>query len=103
MTEYSLNSEEGKKWLPWFRRIFDEGINVPAERPAQLVLQLVSGKYDMLSGRMVSIYEDLELLRQNAAEIAQQNLYSLKMEPLKTGSAHAAMGAILSEAKKTER
>src|SRR5689334_21583422 len=34
MSEYSLNSEEGQKWIPWFRRIFDEGLNVPPERAA---------------------------------------------------------------------
>ena len=29
MSEYSLNSAEGKKWIPWFTRIFDDGLTVP--------------------------------------------------------------------------
>jgi len=35
MSEHSLNSPEGKKWLPWFADIFTEGRDLPAERPAQ--------------------------------------------------------------------
>ena len=94
MSEYSLNSPEGQKWLPWFRRIFDEKINVPAERPAQLVIELVSGRLDALSGRMISIFDDLETLRMQAAEIERQNLYSLKLEKLKGGAGNPALGAI---------
>jgi NAD(P)-dependent dehydrogenase (short-subunit alcohol dehydrogenase family) len=29
MSEYSLNSPEGRTWLPWFRDIFDEGRDLP--------------------------------------------------------------------------
>lgn len=97
--EYSLNSEEGKKWLPWFKRIFDEGFDVPPQRAAELVLQLVSGKYDCLSGRMVSIYEDLETLKAGAAEIEQRNLYALKMETLPGASRAPAIGSILNAAR----
>ncbi|HLW54887.1 MAG TPA: SDR family oxidoreductase [Candidatus Angelobacter sp.] len=100
MAEYSLYSEEGKKWLPWFKRIFDEGMNVTAERPAELVLQLLSGRYDFLSGKMVSIYEDLETLKATAAEMEQQNLYTLKMETLKPAPGTPAIGSVLSEARK---
>jgi hypothetical protein len=50
MAEYSLNSPEGKTWLPWFREIFDEGRDLPPERPAALMLTLASGKADVLSG-----------------------------------------------------
>jgi NAD(P)-dependent dehydrogenase (short-subunit alcohol dehydrogenase family) len=99
MTEYSLGSEEGKRWLPWFKRIFDEGFNVPAERPAELVLELVSGKYDCLSGRMVSIYEDLETLKAGAAEMEQRNLYALKMETLPGASRAPAIGSVLAAAR----
>ena len=103
MTEYSLESEEGKKWLPWFKRIFDEGFNVPPERAAEPVLQLVSGRYDVLSGRMVSIYEDLEKLRASASEIEEKNLYTLKMETLKPAPGTPAMGSILAAARQTAK
>ena len=51
MSEYSLNSSKGKRWLPWFRDIFEEGRNLPSEHPAELLLVLASGKADALSGR----------------------------------------------------
>ena len=50
MAEYSLNSPEGRKWIPWFQRIFDEGLVVPAELPAEFVVKLASGRFDALSG-----------------------------------------------------
>lgn len=103
MTEYSLGSDEGKKWLPWFKRIFDEGFDVPAERPAALVLELVSGKYDVLSGRMVSIYEDLERLKASAIEIEAKNLYGLKMETLAPAAGTPAIGSILAAARDTAK
>jgi NAD(P)-dependent dehydrogenase (short-subunit alcohol dehydrogenase family) len=103
MAEYSLGSEEGKKWLPWFKRVFDEGFDVPAERAAELVLRLVSGKYDVLSGKMVSIYDDLERLKAAAVQIGQRNLYSLKMETLAPGVGSPAMGAILAAARQTTK
>jgi NAD(P)-dependent dehydrogenase (short-subunit alcohol dehydrogenase family) len=82
MSEYSLHSAEGQKWLPWFRRIFDEGRNVPPDRPAQLILELASGKANELSGRFLSITDDLDILLQRAPEIEKDSLYSLKIQKL---------------------
>ena len=94
MSEYSLHSPEGQKWLPWFRRIFDEGINVSAERAAHLVIELVSGRYDALSGRMISIFDDLPQLLKNATEVEQQNLYALKLEKLQGAGGNSALGSV---------
>lgn len=101
MAEYSLNSPEGQKWLPWFRRIFDENIDVTAERPAKLVLELISGGFDALSGRMLSVFDDLEVLRAQSEEIEEHNLYSLKLEKLKGAAANPALGLILAAARNT--
>lgn len=101
MTEYSLNSPQGKKWLPWFQRLFDEGIDVPASRAAQLVLTLASGRADALSGRFISVFDNVEMLIAHAAEIEQQNLYSLKMDKVAGGGGNAALAAVLAEARQT--
>jgi len=100
MSEYSLNSPEGKKWLPWFRRIFDEKIDVTAERPAKLVLDLASGRADALSGRFISIYDDLDFLRENAATIEEKDLYSLKVEKLSSVGGTPRIGSILEDARR---
>jgi NAD(P)-dependent dehydrogenase (short-subunit alcohol dehydrogenase family) len=101
MSEYSLNSPEGKKWLPWFKRIFDEGLVVPPERPAELVLELSSGRFDSLSGRFLSIYDDLDELLKSAADLEQKNLYTLKVERL-AAPPNPAMASILAAARKSE-
>jgi len=101
MSEYSLNSAEGQKWLPWFRRIFDEGHTVPPERPASLVLELASGRADALSGRFVSIYDDLDQLLQGSAEVEKRNLHALKVERLAAASPNLALAAIMAESCKS--
>jgi len=82
MAEHSLTSPEAKKWIPWFSRIFDEGLTVPAERVAEFAAQLSSGMADALSGRFLSVTDDLDLLLNNLAEIDEQNLYSLRVRKL---------------------
>jgi NAD(P)-dependent dehydrogenase (short-subunit alcohol dehydrogenase family) len=78
MTDYSLNSAEGKRWLPWFRAIYDEGRNVPAERAAELVVALASGKADALSGRYIAVADDLDRMVAQAQTIARDALYALR-------------------------
>jgi NAD(P)-dependent dehydrogenase (short-subunit alcohol dehydrogenase family) len=100
MSSYSLNSPEGQKWLPWFGRIFDEKIDVPPERPAKLVLDLASGRADALSGRFLSIYDDLDALVKNASAIEEKDLYSLKLERFPSTGGSSAIGSILAEARR---
>jgi NAD(P)-dependent dehydrogenase (short-subunit alcohol dehydrogenase family) len=82
MSEYSLNSPEGKRWLPWFRDIFDQGRDLPAERPAELLVALASGRADALSGRFIVPADDLDQLIAAVAEIDKAKLYSLQVQRL---------------------
>jgi len=82
MSEHSLNSPEGKKWLPWFRDIFDQRRDLPPERPAALLCQLVSGRFDALSGRYLYPADDLEQLLAAVADIEAGKLYSLEVKRL---------------------
>jgi NAD(P)-dependent dehydrogenase (short-subunit alcohol dehydrogenase family) len=99
MAEYSLTSQEGRKWLPWFSQIFEQNIDVPAERPASLVLELASGRADALSGKFISIYDDLDVLLENRGRLDQDNLYSLKMDKLAAAGGSPALGSILAAAR----
>ena len=100
MAEHSLRSSEGRKWLPWFKRIFDQGLDVPAERPSRLVLELASGRADSLSGRFLSIWDDLDSLLRNAKEIEERNLYSLRIQTLDGGAVDSALLAIRADAER---
>ena len=82
MSEHSLNSPEGKKWLPWFADIFTEGRDLPAERPAELLCQLASGRFDALSGCYLYPADDLEQLLAALPDIEAGKLYSLQVKRL---------------------
>jgi NAD(P)-dependent dehydrogenase (short-subunit alcohol dehydrogenase family) len=82
MSEHSLTSPEGRRWLPWFADIFTEGRDLPPERPAALLRALASGRYDALSGRYVAPADDLDRLLAEAAEIERRKLYTLEVERL---------------------
>src|SRR5258708_20860851 len=68
------------------RADFDKGQHVPPEHCARLVVQLASGKADMLSGRFVDVYDDIDELIRRTAEIARDDLYSLKRPTFKRAS-----------------
>ncbi len=59
MAEYALESEEGQRWMPWFRDIFEQGRDVPPDQAARLVTLLASGRADALSGRFFTVHDDV--------------------------------------------
>jgi NAD(P)-dependent dehydrogenase (short-subunit alcohol dehydrogenase family) len=59
MAEYALESEEGRRWMPWFGEIFQRGDDVPPDHAADLVILLASGRVDALSGRFFTIKDDV--------------------------------------------
>ena len=82
MTEQSLYSYEGKTWLPWFRRVFDQGEDLPPERPAALLLALTSGKWDSLSGLYLDPFDDLGRIAPSLSLVHANGLYSLAIQRL---------------------
>jgi NAD(P)-dependent dehydrogenase (short-subunit alcohol dehydrogenase family) len=94
MSEHSLTSEEGRRWIPWFERIFTEKLDVPMERPVRLVVDLASGRADALSGRLLTVFDDLDALLPLATEIERQGLYCLRVR--RFDGMPAAPAAVLS-------
>jgi NAD(P)-dependent dehydrogenase (short-subunit alcohol dehydrogenase family) len=82
MTEYLLESPAGQTWVPWFRTVFEEGRDVPAAYAVQLILRLASGAADQLSGRFMSVGDDLDMLLTRAEEIGEKELYTLRISTL---------------------
>ncbi len=80
MADYLINSEDGQTWVPEFRRVYNE-TEIPPERAAELVVLLASGKADVLTGRFINVYDDIEELMKNA--IQQQDLYTLRLHTTK--------------------
>jgi NAD(P)-dependent dehydrogenase (short-subunit alcohol dehydrogenase family) len=84
MNEYVKDSPEVAKSAPglqeWFRALFAQGLDTPIDRCVQLVLRLAAGDGDTLSGRYISVEDDLDaLVKQCAGEqSAEERLLRLK-------------------------
>lgn len=62
MTQQIIGTETGQKWLPNTKKTFSEGRNLPPDSAAELVVHLASGHADVLSGRFLSVADDLDAL-----------------------------------------
>ena len=79
MSAFIMDDPGGKKWRPSFHRIFEEGRDYPPELVADLVLQLVSGKADRLTGRYLLAHRDLDQILERADEIIAGDLLTLRI------------------------
>ena len=102
MSSHSLTSAEGREWLPWYRRIFDEGLDVPPERPAALVLALASGEFDELSGLFLSVFDDLPAIAKEIDRVRREQLHSMRVRSLAAGPAPAPLAAIRAAAERAK-
>lgn len=94
MSMHSLTSVEGRRWIPWYERIFEEGLDLPPKRPAAMVAALASGRYDALSGLYLSSHDDLDALLAERAAIEKDRLHVLQIRPRQAGPQASAMAAI---------
>jgi NAD(P)-dependent dehydrogenase (short-subunit alcohol dehydrogenase family) len=101
MTSHSLMSDQGREWIPWYGRIFDDKLDLPAERPAARVVELASGRYDALSGLYLTPFDDLDDMLRNIDSIVAQRLYSPRVHALGPGS--PAVAAIRDSAERPKR
>ncbi|MGO4880359.1 MAG: SDR family NAD(P)-dependent oxidoreductase [Bryobacteraceae bacterium] len=79
MAEDLMQSEAGNRWMPWFKRIFDEGRDETARPGTDLVLYLASGKADELSGRYFEAPGDPAGIVEQAEEIREKQLRVLRV------------------------
>jgi NAD(P)-dependent dehydrogenase (short-subunit alcohol dehydrogenase family) len=80
MTEYQLVSEAGRAYLPNIERLFAEGIDVPPTLAARLSVEIGSGRFDRLAGRMLMAARgDLDLDETAIATIVAADQRSLRV------------------------
>lgn len=80
MTRFIMDDPGGKKWRPGFDKIFAEGQGYPPESVASLILDLVSGKADHLTGRYFLVTKDLDKTIQQSDEILSKDLLTLRIK-----------------------
>lgn len=79
MAQGLMESEAGKRWMPWFKRIFDEGRDDSTEPGAELVVYLASGQADALSGRFFMAPGNPAEVVDGAGEVLAKDLHVLRM------------------------
>jgi len=82
MTKFILNDPGGKTWRPEFKRIFEEGRDCPPELVADLILELVSGRADHLTGRYFPAQRDLDEIIEQSDRIMAEDLLALRIRGL---------------------
>jgi len=73
MTEFILNSPEGRRWRPTFKDIFDRGEDLPPSRTCEWCLALTSGLADSLTGRWFDAADRIEQVIGESSEIVSDN------------------------------
>jgi NAD(P)-dependent dehydrogenase (short-subunit alcohol dehydrogenase family) len=80
MTEYQLQSAAGQRYLPDIKGLFEKHINVPPTLAARLSVEIASGRFDRLAGRMLMAARgDLDLDDQTIDRIVADDLRSLRV------------------------
>jgi NAD(P)-dependent dehydrogenase (short-subunit alcohol dehydrogenase family) len=59
MAESAMASGAMRRWIPWLQDVFDRGEDVTPDHAARLVRLLGSGRADSLSGRFLTIDDDV--------------------------------------------
>jgi NAD(P)-dependent dehydrogenase (short-subunit alcohol dehydrogenase family) len=73
--------------IGWIRQQVEAGHAMPPELAAALVVSLASGRADVLSGRYLTIDDDVDELVARAAEIQRDDLYTLRLRDYRPRSA----------------
>lgn len=79
MQQFLSTDDEAFRYYPTFRQVAAEGRGIPPERSAGLVVSLATGVADALSGRLVSVHDDLDAVISRVEEIREGNLRVLRI------------------------
>jgi len=79
MAEELIESEAGKRWLPWFKKIFDDHREDSPQAGEALVLYLASGQADALSGRYLAAPGAPDNLQNQTDRIVRDKLHLLRI------------------------
>jgi hypothetical protein len=78
MTVRQLMSEAGQRYLTDIPRLFERGIDIPPTLAARLSIEIGTGRFDRLAGRMLSAAISTSTSRRVGA-IAASDLRSLRV------------------------
>jgi NAD(P)-dependent dehydrogenase (short-subunit alcohol dehydrogenase family) len=83
MNAYAHDSAEVAKSAPaiqqWFQSLYAQGLDTPIDHSVQLVLRLAGGDADRLSGRYISVEDDLDALVKQVGSESSAELRLLRI------------------------
>ena len=79
MVEEALTGAAGRRWTPWFADIFARGQDVTPEHSARFVVRLARGEADALTGRFLTVHDDLARLSAQAEAIVHHDQLVLRL------------------------
>jgi NAD(P)-dependent dehydrogenase (short-subunit alcohol dehydrogenase family) len=83
LTEYQMQSEEGKRWFSHVGQRFEEKDDVPPTLAASLAVELASGRFDALTGRHLRVEDrlgkDLDQVEEQIPHILEKDLHTLRL------------------------
>jgi NAD(P)-dependent dehydrogenase (short-subunit alcohol dehydrogenase family) len=79
MSHYLSYSAAGQRWTPQAASIFGTPAHVPVERAAGLVATLANGVADKLTGRFLTVWDDIDDLARRADHIVAEDLYAMRL------------------------
>ncbi|MBI3970156.1 MAG: SDR family oxidoreductase [Chloroflexi bacterium] len=82
MTQFQLDSPEGKRWLPRIHQMFAEGRDVPPTLAGDLCVFLASPAGDRLGGRFIQARDDFRRIAEAVDEVIERDLYTLRRNEL---------------------
>jgi NAD(P)-dependent dehydrogenase (short-subunit alcohol dehydrogenase family) len=79
ISDYLANSEDGIRWTPSARSMFGTEVHVRPSLAADLVVTLASGQADNLTGRYLTVWDDLDDLQARVDEIRHDDLLRVRL------------------------
>jgi NAD(P)-dependent dehydrogenase (short-subunit alcohol dehydrogenase family) len=79
MTDYLAHSDQGRRWTPSAPSIFDTDWHVPTSRAADLVATLATGRADPLTGRFLTVWDDIDELLNRTEQIKSEDLLRVRL------------------------
>ncbi|WP_160725194.1 SDR family oxidoreductase [Bacillus sp. USDA818B3_A] len=80
MTRYQRYTEVGQSYLIDIESLFEQNIDVPPHQAPQFVYYMAAGELNDYVGRIVSVYEDIETLKNLSKEDIDADFYKLRLK-----------------------
>lgn len=80
MTRYQRDTEDGRRYLTEIEGLFEQNVDVPPFQAPQFAYYMATGELDEYVGKVVSVYDDIETLKNIANDTMDPNLYKLRLK-----------------------